>query len=167
MDLEKVESVIQLMRTYGLHELEIKEQDNSIRVVQAPNRDFMPSPFAAPYAAAPYAPVFNPAPVQDERARDGARNEAGGERAVYAEKKHSNAFEVRSPFVGTYYASSDPGAEAFVAVGQKVKKGDTLCIIEAMKLMNEIEADRDGVVVEILAENEQPVEFNQLLFLIE
>jgi acetyl-CoA carboxylase biotin carboxyl carrier protein len=72
---------------------------------------------------------------------------------------------VRSPFVGTYYASSSPGSDPFVTVGKAVRKGDPLCIVEAMKLMNEIEAERDGVIAEILVQNEQPVEYDQVLFL--
>ena len=170
MDLEKIESVIKLMRSYGLHELEVKDQDNTVRVV-ATGREFPAYPsFAPPQPVYPFAAP--PMPHAEERPKEtphvGKHEHAGdGERAVYAEKNHPHAAEVRSPFVGTFYASSSPGSDPFVAIGKKVKKGDTLCIIEAMKLMNEIEADRDGVVVEILAENEQPIEFNQILFLIE
>lgn len=83
-----------------------------------------------------------------------------------AEVKSEGGYEIKAPMVGTFYASSAPDKPAFVSVGSKVKKGDTICIIEAMKLMNEVEADRDGEVVEILVENEEMVEFDQPLFII-
>ena len=154
MDLTKAEEMIKLMRTYGVTELEIEDGDSKIKVSTAagqPQAAFG-FPTVTPQAIPPVTPSHlavessNPAP---------------------AETKKVEGHEVRSPFVGTFYSSPAPGEDVFVKVGSKVSKGDTLCIVEAMKLMNEIEADKDGTIVDILIENEQPVEFDQVLFVID
>lgn len=184
MDLENIEAVIKLMQKYGLQELEVKEKssqkdhqakdrdvskdlgkdlfsESSLRIVQSAsfaNHSAVANPYPASYLPQPMMSSFV-APQQPQH------SPSSQEKTESA--KRSSAHEIRSPFVGTFYASGSPGAEPFAQLHQRVKKGDPLCIIEAMKLMNEIEADRDGVIVEILVDNEQPVEYNQVLFLIE
>ncbi len=159
MELEKIENVIRLMRAYGLHELEIKEDGESLRLVQSPSAA---APAHGHFMSMPMMPV-----AAEHKIQGGASGLASAEDSKPAKvpSRDENLREVRSPFVGTYYASSAPGADPFVSINKPVRKGDTLCIIEAMKLMNEIEAERDGVIVEILVENEQPVEYDQVLFL--
>ncbi len=148
MDIRKIKKLIELVEESGINELEISEGEESVRisrggtVVQA-----APVMQAAPVAAAPVAA----APV------------ATAEAAPAAISGHV----VRSPMVGTFYASASPDAPAFVEVGQHVNAGDTLCILEAMKMMNQIEADKSGVIKEILAGNEDAIEFDQPLFIIE
>ena len=152
MDLEKIENLVKLMRSHGLHEIKLKEGNESIRLTQS----------ATPSSQ---MPVFNMPnlPVQQETIPAPLIKHA--EEQQTKKPARENLIEVRSPFVGTYYASSAPGADSFVSVNKTVRKGDPLCIVEAMKLMNEIEAERDGTIVEILVENEQPVEYDQVLFL--
>jgi len=153
MDLRKLKTLIDLVAESDISELEVTEGEGKVRIVKsqpqvaamvAPAYVQQPSPQVAAPAAAPAAaaaaPVAAPAP-------------AG----------HS----VTSPMVGTFYRSASPGAPAFVEIGTPVKEGQTLCIIEAMKLLNEIESDKTGVVKAILADNGQPVEFGQALFIIE
>jgi acetyl-CoA carboxylase biotin carboxyl carrier protein len=147
MDLRKLKTLIELVESSGIAELEISEGEERVRItrtgLQAPA---MPQVYAAPQpvAAAPAAPAAAPAPAEP------------------AVEGHV----IKSPMVGTFYRSASPGAKAFVDVGQSVNAGETLCIIEAMKLLNEIEADKAGVVKAILVENGQPVEFGQPLFII-
>jgi acetyl-CoA carboxylase biotin carboxyl carrier protein len=148
MDLRKLKTLIDLVSESGISELEVTEADGKVRIVKtAPAPIYMTAPaqpqMAAP-AAAPVAPVA-PAPAVAE-----------------APKGHV----VKSPMVGTFYRSSSPGAKAFVELGQQVKEGETLCLIEAMKLLNEIESDATGEVKEILVENGQAVEYGQPLFVI-
>ncbi len=156
MDLKKAEDMVKLMRAYGLSELEMRRGEETIRIVQ----NHSPMAYQAPTMVPPMSvPTFHGslAPVT------GAHEVIQPASAANQRSGH----EIHSPFVGTFYRSSGPGEAPFVEVGKRVRKGQTLCIIEAMKLMNEIEADRDGVIKEILAENETPVEFDQVLFLIE
>lgn len=155
MDLNKAEEMIKLMRNYGVTELKIKDGDTSIHISTAPSAQ---NAFAYPQAPAPSFAQVAPAPQAVQSEAPAAKPEAAPKR---------NGFEVKSPFVGTFYAASAPGEDPFVSVGTRVKKGDTLCIVEAMKLMNEIEAEKDGTIVEILVENEEPIEFDQPLFIIE
>lgn len=166
MDLSKVEKMMQLMRNYGMHEIEVHEGETKIKLVQnGPAGISQQVPLAGNFL--PPQQTLN---QQDEDIRGGdfKANSHSAQKGQQGQKKvHQNAFEVRSPFVGTFYAASGPGADNFVEIGQKVKKGDTLCIIEAMKLMNEIEAEKDGTIVDILANNEEPIEFDQVLFLME
>ena len=156
MDLEKIESLIKLMRAHGLHEIKLKEGADVVRITQS-----------APTSAAQVPVIHSPSVHVPFEAMPSPSKTKSGEEGSNPKKTHAkeNLIEVRSPFVGTYYASSAPGADPFVRVQQKVRKGDTLCIVEAMKLMNEIEAERDGEIVEILVDNEQPVEYDQVLFL--
>jgi acetyl-CoA carboxylase biotin carboxyl carrier protein len=155
MDFKKTEEMIKLMRAYGLSELEIKSGDDSIRIVQSSGPiAYQPSPMMQPIAVPSFHGSVAPVASSQETVES------------VSQKKHRGAL-IHSPFVGTFYRSSGPGESPFVEVGKQVKKGQTLCIIEAMKIMNEIEADRDGVIREILAENESPVEFDQALFVIE
>src|SRR5690606_11983271 len=137
---------------HGVHE--IKVSDDEVCVTMSPPSPVMAQPSYIAPSLYPPAPSFSPTPVAPSIATsEPAQAPAAPVKAVPAGKL------VRSPFVGTFYRSPSPGAEAFVEVGTRVKKGDTLCIVEAMKLMNEIEAETDGVIKEILVENEDPVEF--------
>ena len=156
MDLRKLKTLIDLVQNSGISELEISEGEEKIRIAKhlgaAPATTMVSMPMAqmAPMSApAPVAGMTAPAPV-----------------AVDLPPAEPEGHVLRSPMVGTFYRSGSPGSAAFVEVGQAVKKGETLCIIEAMKLMNEIEADVDGVIKSILVENGQPVEFDQPLLVI-
>jgi acetyl-CoA carboxylase biotin carboxyl carrier protein len=151
MDLRKLKTLIDLVSESNISELEITEADGKVRIVksepqaaQHPHIQYLPTPQAAPggVPAAPVAPVV-------------------------AEEPPEQGHVVKSPMVGTFYRSASPGAEAFAEVGTVVKEGDAICIIEAMKIMNEIEADKAGTVKQILCENGQAVEFGQPLFIIE
>ncbi|MDI1275681.1 acetyl-CoA carboxylase biotin carboxyl carrier protein [Polaromonas sp.] len=150
MDLRKLKTLIDLVSESNVSELEITEAEGKVRIVksggapmvmQAPVA-MMPAPVAAPAAGVPAAPV---------------------EAAPAAPAGHA----VKSPMVGTFYRSSSPGAKAYVEVGNQVKEGETICIIEAMKILNEIEADKSGTITRILCENGQAVEYGQPLFMIE
>ena len=151
MDLRKLKTLIDLVSESNISELEITEADGKVRIVKAdPAGVGMPTQHYAPVAAAPGAPVA-PAPV-----------------AVAAPAEAEvTAHAVKSPMVGTFYRSSSPGGKPLVEVGSAVKEGEAICIIEAMKIMNEIEADKSGTVTRILCENGQPVEYGQPLFHIE
>ena len=154
MDLRKIKTLIDLVEQSGIAELEVKEGEESVRIARTPTGGGMPTYFLPPPAAA--APAAAPAAAV-------AAPKAEAPAAPKADTRH----KVRAPMVGTFYRSPSPGAKAFVEVGQTVKAGQVLCIIEAMKMLNQIEADKAGVVAEILAENEKPVEFDQPLFVIE
>ncbi|MBU3599717.1 acetyl-CoA carboxylase biotin carboxyl carrier protein [Polynucleobacter sp. 30F-ANTBAC] len=153
MDLRKLKTLIDLVAESGVSELEVTEGEDKVRIVKNP------APIAAPtqqyYAPAPAAPAAGPAPA--------AAAAAPAEVAAPAEP---TGHAVKSPMVGTFYRAPTPGADSFVKIGDSVKEGQTLCIIEAMKLLNEIESDKSGVVKEILCENGQGVEFGQALFII-
>lgn len=144
MDLRKLKTLIDLVADSGIAELEITEGDGKVRIVK----------FSQTVAVAPVAPAAAVAPVADAPAAAG----------VGAAEPQGHA--VKAPMVGTFYRAPNPNAPAFVEVGQAVKEGDPLCIIEAMKLLNEIEADKSGVVQQILVENGEPVEYGQSLFII-
>lgn len=150
MDIRKVKKLVELLEESGLAELEIHEGEESVRISRHSS-----APVAVPAAAAP-APL---APPVGQPADAPASFEV-------EEDLLPDGHVVTSPMVGTFYASSSPGAAAFVDVGQNVKLGDTLCIIEAMKILNHIEADVAGVVEAVLAENSEPVEYGQPLFVI-
>ena len=151
MDIRKIKKLIELVEESGIAELEITEGEESVRIHRGGSAAAAPvqyaAPVAAPVAAAPAAPVA-----------------AAAEPAAPAEP---SGHIVRSPMVGTFYRSSSPGSKPFVEVGQTVSVGDTLCIVEAMKMMNNIEADKSGTVTQILVDNQDPVEFDQALFVIE
>lgn len=161
MDLQRIEQLAALMQRFGLQQLEVKEAETSIKLGMP--RSEMPEfmSHVAPRVVHSMAPVAHPGQ------HSVASVPHSGEAPVKAAQSARPSHTVKSPFVGTFYRSSSPGSDPFVEVGKRVKKGDALCIIEAMKLMNEIEADKDGTITEVLVANEQPVEFDQPLFVIE
>ena len=145
MDVRKIKKLMELLETHGVAEIEISAGDESIRITRHT------APPSAPEAQAPLAPV-----------------ETGtGEAAVAFPAETDRGHEITSPMVGTFYAGPAPGAKPFVALGSEVEVGDTLCIVEAMKMMNPIEADVKGKIVSVLVENGSPVEFGQVLLIIE
>jgi acetyl-CoA carboxylase biotin carboxyl carrier protein len=148
MDLRKLKTLIDLVSESGIAELEITEGEGKVRIVKFSQTQH-PVAYAAPVAPPGYAPA---APA------------AGGVAPEPAPVAPGHT--VKAPMVGTFYRAANPGSAAFVEVGQTVKEGEPLCIIEAMKLLNEIEADKSGVVTEILVENGEPVEYGQPLFVI-
>jgi acetyl-CoA carboxylase biotin carboxyl carrier protein len=150
MDLRKLKTLIDLVSESNISELEIAEADGKVRIVKAGAPAAAPATAAAPpvYASAPAAPVATPA-------------------AAPAEPPAPTGHVVKSPMVGTFYRSASPGADVFVEVGSSIKVGEPICIIEAMKIMNEIEADAAGTIREILCENGEAVEYGQPLFVIE
>jgi len=150
MDLRKLKKLIDLVEESGIAEIEVTEGEEKVRITRATAAQPV---FAAPAAIAPVAA----APV--------AAAPAPAVSAAPAARDLSNA--QKSPMVGTFYRAPGPNAPAFVEIGQQVKAGDTLCIIEAMKLMNEIEAEKSGVIKEILVDNGTPVEYGEPLFIIE
>jgi acetyl-CoA carboxylase biotin carboxyl carrier protein len=159
MDLRKLKTLIDLVQQSGIAELEVTEGEERVRICRGASGVQQATP--VPLYAPPVAPGPAPAP-----ASPGAPPAAAGAPAAGAEAELPEGHVIRSPMVGTFYRSSAPGAKAFVEVGQAVKSGDTLCIIEAMKLLNEIDADRDGTVKAILVENGQPVEYGEPLFIL-
>lgn len=150
MDIRKVKKLIELLEESGIAEIEIKEGEESVRISRMPVAVPMPQYYAPPAAA---APAISPAAIAAVAAPSAA--------AV------RNENIVPSPMVGTYYSASSPTTPPFVAIGDEVKPGQVLCIIEAMKMMNQIEADRGGRVTAIMVKNGDPVEFGQPLFVVE
>ncbi|HEX3848203.1 MAG TPA: acetyl-CoA carboxylase biotin carboxyl carrier protein [Steroidobacteraceae bacterium] len=150
MDIRKVKKLIELLEESGIAELEISEGEESVRISRH-SRSGTPMPMAMPMPMPMSAPMMQPlAPATSPEPK--ARND-----------EHT----VTSPMVGTYYSAASPGAKSFVEIGTEVKPGQILCIIEAMKMMNQIESDKSGKVTAILAKNGEPVEFGQPLFIIE
>lgn len=147
MDIRKVKKLIELIEDSDVSEIEIKEGEESVRISR------MTTPAAVSYAVAPAPVVAAPAPVAAPAAAAAAPAPAAGH----------TGHVVRSPMVGTFYRSASPGSPAFVEVGQTVKVGDVICIVEAMKMMNQIESDKAGVVEAILVQDGEPVEFDQAL----
>ena len=146
MDLRKLKTLIELVETSGIAELEIQEGEERVRITRAlmhPHPGAQPPPAQPPPALAPPTIPAEPATPPE-----------------------TEGHVVKSPMVGTFYRSASPGAKPFVEVGDSVQQGDVLCIVEAMKLMNEIEADASGTIKAVIAENGQPVEFGQPLFII-
>ena len=152
MDLRKLKTLIDLVSESNVSELEITEAEGKVRIVKSAGVAMAaPVTLAAPVAMAAPAPMTAPVAAPAEAA------------AAPAAAGHS----VKSPMVGTFYRSSSPGAAPFVQIGSVVKEGDTLCIVEAMKILNEIESDKAGTITQILCENGQAVEYGQPLFIIE
>jgi len=155
MDLRKLKTLIDLVSESNVSELEITEAEGKVRIVKSAGSMAAPIMTYAPAAssvAAPMQPVAAPAlPAAPVPAPEAA----------------PTGHQVKSPMVGTFYRSSSPGAKAFVDVGSVVKEGETVCIVEAMKILNEIEADKSGTITKILVENGQPVEYGQPMFVIE
>lgn len=154
MDIRKIKKLIELVEESGISELEISEGEESVRISRA-----------APAASFPVMQQAYAAPVQ-QPALSAAVAPAAAEAAPAAAAEISGHI-VLSPMVGTFYRTPSPDAKAFIEVGQKVNVGDTLCIVEAMKMMNQIEADKSGTVKAILVESGQPVEFDEPLVVIE
>jgi acetyl-CoA carboxylase biotin carboxyl carrier protein len=152
MDLRKLKTLIELVETSGIAELEIQEGEERVRITRSNAAVAQPVTLHTSHGAAPAATAASPAAAG-----------AGAEVPPAEPEGH----RVKSPMVGTFYRSATPGSTPFVEIGDTVELGATLCIIEAMKLMNEIESDKAGVIKAILTENGQPVEFGQPLFLIE
>ena len=155
MDIRKVKKLIELLEESGIAEIEIKEGEEAVRISRMPTGGFM-THMQAPMMQAPPPPALA-APV--------AAPPAGVVPAAPA--RHANEHVVAAPMVGTFYASATPGAKPFVEIGTEVKEGQVLCIIEAMKMMNQIESDRAGKVTAIMVKNGEAVEFGQPLFVIE
>ncbi len=155
MDIRKVKKLIELLDESGIAEIEITEGEESVRISRyaqgAPVVASAPAPIAAPAPAPAAAPAAAPAPAP----------------IAEAAPVDDDGYLVTSPMVGTFYASSSPGPPAYVQVGDRVNEGDTLCIIEAMKMMNQIEADVTGVIKSIRVQNGEPVEYGQTLFVID
>jgi acetyl-CoA carboxylase biotin carboxyl carrier protein len=151
MDIRKVKKLIELLEESGIAEIEIKEGEESVRISRGGSQPIYHQPavhYAPPQVASAPAPVAAAAPA-------------------VAAAAPNNDYAVTAPMVGTYYASASPSSKPFVDIGSEVKVGDTLCIIEAMKMMNQIESDRAGKVTSVLAKNGEAVEFGQVLFTIE
>ncbi len=155
MDLTKIKKYIDLLHENNLEELEVSDGDFKIKLKAASN----PSSGIQVVSQVPSLTV--PGPGASIQTTKDLPIQGASKQQVSPDKL------VKSPFVGTFYEAPSPDVEPFVKVGQKVKKGDTLCIVEAMKLMNEIEAEKDGVIKEILVNNSEPVEFDQALFILE
>lgn len=149
MDLRKLKKLIDLVEESGIAELEITEGEERVRI----SRSGSPIQATVPSSVVSAAPVVAPA--------------AAAIATVQDKEELSTDHVVKAPMVGTFYRTSSPGSDPFVEVGQTVKVGDTLCIIEAMKLLNEIESDKEGTIKAILIENGQPVEYGESLFVIE
>jgi acetyl-CoA carboxylase biotin carboxyl carrier protein len=160
MDIRKVKKLIELLEESGVSEIEIKEGEESVRISRHPTG--VVHAYAAPAAFA--APPAAPGAAAPGGAPTGA---GGGTSSAPAAPAHSPDSEVTAPMVGTFYAAPAPGAKPFVDIGSEVRPGDVLCIIEAMKMMNQIESDKAGRVVSVLVKNGDPVEFGQTLFVIE
>jgi acetyl-CoA carboxylase biotin carboxyl carrier protein len=148
MDIRKIKKLIEIIEESGIAEIEIKEGEEFVRISR--------------YSAAPAPVAYAPQPMAAHVAASAAAAPAStaGEEVI-------SGHIVKSPMVGTFYRSATPGAKPFTDVGQKVQAGDTLCIIEAMKILNQIEADKSGTITKILVENAEPVEYGQPLFVIE
>jgi acetyl-CoA carboxylase biotin carboxyl carrier protein len=159
MDIRKIKKLIELLEESGIAEIEIKEGEEAVRISRMPTGSAaihsMPTyamPMAAPVAAPAQAAASAPAAAAE---------------APAAPARRANEHVVTAPMVGTFYSASSPGGKAFVEIGDEVKVGQTLCIIEAMKMMNQIESDKAGRITSIMARNGDPVEFGQPLFVVE
>ena len=156
MDIRKVKKLIELLDESGIAEIEITEGEESVRIsryAQAAAVAPAPAPAVVPAAAPAAAAVATPAAAEAEAATPASADDDG--------------YVVKAPMVGTFYSASSPGAAPYVQVGDRVNEGDTLCIIEAMKMMNQIEADISGVIKSIRVQNGEPVEYGQTLFVID
>ena len=155
MDLRKIKKLMELLEESGIAEIEVKEGEESIKL----SRNISSSPnMQVPQII--QQPAQTSQPPSNQQAADMGVNAVDN---LKKEKRNT----VNSPMVGTFYASASPESKPFVTIGQSVKKGDTLCILEAMKMMNQVQAESDGKIVEILVDNAEPVEFDQPLFVLE
>jgi acetyl-CoA carboxylase biotin carboxyl carrier protein len=146
MDIRKVKKLMELLEQSGMAEIEIHEGEESVRISRYGDAPMMPAPMAMPVATAPAAIAESVAPIDPIKVIDG--------------------HPITSPMVGTFYGSASPTSDSFVSIGQHVNQGDTVCIVEAMKIMNQIEADQSGTVTEILCRDGDAVEFGQTLVII-
>jgi len=163
MDFKSIQEILRFVSKSELTEVEIEQKDFKLKVKRQPEIQVVQSAYGAPQVM--QAPAMSmPAPAANLAAAASAPAPAP---ASAASEGGKNLFEYRSPIIGTFYRSSGPDKDVFVKVGDTVRKGQVLCIIEAMKLFNEIESDVEGKIVKILVENAQPVEYDQPLFLIE
>ncbi len=153
MDIRKVKKLIELVEESDIAEIEIHEGEESVRISRTSALPPTLS-YALPPGAGMPAPALGAMPAEAEV-------------STHAPPREPSGHKITSPMVGTFYQAASPGAKPFVEVGQQVNVGDTLCIIEAMKILNQIESDRAGVIKKILVENGQPVEYNEPLFIIE
>ena len=154
MDIRKVKKLIELLEESGIAEIEIKEGEESVRISRQPTG-----------AVASHFPVYAPPAPSAAMVATAAATPAAESAAAPAAK--SNDYTVQAPMVGTFYSAPAPGAKSFVQIGDEVKVGQVLCIIEAMKMMNQIESDRAGKITSVLVQNGDPVEFGQALFSIQ
>jgi acetyl-CoA carboxylase biotin carboxyl carrier protein len=154
LDIRKVKKLIELLEESGIAEIEIKEGEEAVRISRMPTGGYVTHMQAPMMQAAPMAAIAAPAAAPSAA-------------APAAPARHANEHVVAAPMVGTFYGSASPGAKPFVEIGTEVKEGQVLCIIEAMKMMNQIESDKAGKVTAIMATNGDPVEFGQPLFVIE
>lgn len=160
MDIRKIKKLIELLEESDLAELEIQEGEESVRLSRHPKGGY-------PAPAAPYPVPAHPPPAEAPAAETPRTDKAPEPEAPEGEAGLPPGHVVRAPMVGTFYNSPSPDAEPFVSEGDQVSEGDTLCIIEAMKMFNQIEAEANGKVAAVLAENGQPVEYDQPLFVIQ
>jgi len=156
MDIRKIKKLIELLEESGIAEIEIKEGEEAVRISRMPTGEATAQAVSAPAHAAAAPPSAPPASAAALSAAEGA-----------APKPKPNEHVITAPMVGTFYAAPSPGAKPFVEIGDEIKLGQVLCVIEAMKMMNQIEADRAGRITSIMARNGDPVEFGQPLFVVE
>ena len=157
MDIRKIKRLIELLEESGINEIEIREGEESVRINRGMHLQ-QPAPAVPQYSV--------PAPIEAPSASGGSKtpsDDRSGDQGSDVPEGHL----LRSPMVGTFYKAPAPGAKAFVEIGQSVREGDTLCIVEAMKMLNQIEADKDGTVAAVLLEDGQPVEYDQPLIVIQ
>ena len=155
MDLRKIKKLMELLEESGIAEIEVKEGEESIKL----SRNISST-------TSVQAPQVIQQPIQTSQPPTNQQTSDMGTNAV-DNLKEEKLNTVNSPMVGTFYASASPESKPFVTIGQSVKKGDTLCILEAMKMMNQVQAESDGKIIEILVDNAEPVEFDQPLFVLE
>ena len=155
MDIRKVKKLIEMLESSNLNEIEIKEGEESVKLVKAGSNSsqiLVPQPSAQ---------------IPEENLISKKNPQELESKTKVEETKKASGKEIKSPMVGTFYGAPNPGAETFVKVGDTVKEGDVLCIIEAMKMMNEVKADFSGTIIEIIPEDAEPVEFGQTLFILD
>jgi len=161
MDIRKIKKLIELLEESGIAEIEIKENEESVRISRMPPASTLVHAMQPQHYAS--APLGAPGPSSPSQAATAAQ----GASEAPVPKPKTNEHVITAPMVGTFYASPSPGAKSFVEIGDEVKVGQVLCIIEAMKMMNQIEADKAGKLTSIMARSGDPVEFGQPLFVVE
>jgi len=169
MDIRKIKRLIELLEESGINEIEIKEGEESVRISRGNGVQHaqMYAPMMQPQMYPQYMPQAQTATQGHTPGHGGGHGGGHMDAAADDNAPQMEGHSVRSPMVGTFYRAPTPGAKSFVEVGQRVKVGDTLCIVEAMKMLNQIESDKEGVVAAILLEDGQPVEYDQPLFIVQ